>query len=197
MLDRIGRSRCPNEDAGRQWICCPTFAFPLLIFSLLFSAPYSPLNNFILSAHSAESDISTSFCMMAGKGMAGKKGCWAGNELPSAHTAMLMHWEEAASSASVLFPLLAQDKPCCCSGAGGSLVFLLLPEPRLIALPMAAVERSCEGQGHRARDICLRRCLCKQKMQVLGKWGKGPEGSALMRLWGVQRACLRCKGLLL
>lgn len=91
-----------------------------------------------------------------------------GAELPSVHAAVLMGWEETASSASVLFPLLAQGKPCCC-GAGVPAVLPLLSEPRLAGLGMAAVERSYEGQGCRARGGCLRRCLCKQKMQVLGK----------------------------
>lgn len=34
-------------------------------------------------------------------------------------------------------------------------------------------------------------------MQVLGKWVEGPSGSTLMRLWGAQRTCWRCKGPLL
>lgn len=91
----------------------------------------------------------------------------------------------ASFSSSVPFPLLAQGEPRCCHGSLVVLPFLL--EPRLTGLGTAAVEGSSEGQGCRARGGCLRRCLSKQKMQVLGKWREGPGGSALMRLWGVQR----------
>lgn len=92
---------------------------------------------------------------------------------------------QSSFSSSVPFPLLAQSEPRCCHGS--PVVPPLLPEPRLTGLGTAAVEGCSEGQGCRARGGCLRRCLSKQKMQVLGKWREGPGGSALMRLWGVQR----------
>lgn len=93
----------------------------------------------------------------------------------------------ASFSSSVPSPLLAQGEPCCCHGS--PVVLPLLPESRLTGSGTAAVEGSSEGQGCRARGGCLRRCLSKQKMQALGKLREGPGGSALMRLWRVQRTC--------
>lgn len=156
-------------------------------FSLSFSSALTQPKNFLLSGSFANSV--TYLPALSGwlerRWMGRRVGVAA--ELPSVHAAVLMDGEETASPSSVLLPLPAQGKPCCCRGAGGLAVLPFLPEPRLTGLGMAAVEWSYEGQGCRARGGCLRRCLCKQKMQVLGKWGKGPGGSALMRLWGVWR----------
>lgn len=96
---------------------------------------------------------------------------------------------------------------CPCSsanrlGRNGLLPPCALPSPGSSAAACKILDslvwaRSCEEQGCRARGSCLRRCLCKQKMQVLGKWVEGPSGSTLMRLWGARRTCCRCKGPLL
>lgn len=102
--------------------------------------------------------------------------------------------QTTASFSSVPFPLLAQGEQRCCHGS--PVILPVLPQPRLTGLGTAAEEGSSQGQGCRARGGCLRRCLSKQNGQVLGKWREGPGGSALMRLWGVQRTSWRCWGLL-